>query len=118
MDEGAEVIAIYRRCGFDCPYHERTRFDSGQLKPTRLERVVERRKAIGRLKLGSVGTDPEPLLNYMMEEEMANIELPRDAEGREIPPDTKILYDEDETSMKFITANTQCVRPSRSISGK
>lgn len=96
MDEGAEVIAIYRRCGFDCPYHERTRFDSGQLKPTRLERVVERWKAIGRLKLGSVGTDPEPLLNYMMEEEMANIELPRDAEGREIPLDTKILYDEDE----------------------
>lgn len=27
---------------------------------------------------------------------MANIELPRDAKGREIPLDTKILYDEDE----------------------
>lgn len=27
---------------------------------------------------------------------MANIELPRDAEGREIPLDTKILYDKDE----------------------
>ena len=26
---------------------------------------------------------------------MANIELPKDAEGREIPLDTKILYNED-----------------------
>ena len=26
---------------------------------------------------------------------MANIELPKDAEGREIPLDTKVLYDED-----------------------
>ena len=59
-DEGAEVIAIYRRRGFDRPRHERTRFDSGQSKRTRLKRAVECGKAIGMLKLGSVGTDPEP----------------------------------------------------------
>lgn len=29
-----------------------------------------------------------------MEEKIANIELPKDAEGREIPLDTEILYDE------------------------
>lgn len=41
------------------------------MKPTRLERAVERGKAIGWLRLGSVGTDPEPLSNYtIMEEEM------------------------------------------------
>ena len=59
-DEGVDVITIYRRRGFDRPRHERTRFDSGQSKPTRLKRAVERWKAIRRLKLGSVGTDPEP----------------------------------------------------------
>lgn len=30
---------------------------------------------------------------------MANIELPKDAEGREIPLDTEILYDEDGTKV-------------------
>lgn len=29
-----------------------------------------------------------------MEEKTANIELPEDAEGREVPLDTKALYDE------------------------
>ena len=58
--EGVDVITIYRQRVLDHIRHERTRFDSGQLKRTRPERVVERGKAIGTLRLGSVGTDPEP----------------------------------------------------------
>jgi hypothetical protein len=68
-DEGVDVITIYRRRGFDRSRHERTRFDSGQSKRTRLESAVERGKAIGMLKLGSVGTDPEPFLNCTTMEE-------------------------------------------------
>ena len=80
-DEGVDVITIYRRCGFDRPRHERTRFDSGQLKRTRLERAVERWKAIGMLKLGSVGTDPEPLFSNRTTMER-NIDGNRATQGR------------------------------------
>lgn len=66
-----DVITIYRRRGFDRPRHERTRFDSGQLKRTRLERAVERGKAIGLLKLGNVGIDPEPFCNSRSKGEKA-----------------------------------------------
>lgn len=33
---------------------------------------------------------------------MANIELPRDAAGREIPLDTKVLYDKDNKEHKVL----------------
>ena len=54
------------------------------------------RSSVGRL-LGCRGPavwalTPSPFLNYTTEEEMANIELPRDAKGREIPLDVKVLY--------------------------
>lgn len=60
MYEGVDVITIYRRRVLDHTRHERTRFDSGQSRLTRLEHAVERGKAIGMPRLGSVGTDPEP----------------------------------------------------------
>ena len=45
----------------DHTHHERTRFDSGRSKRTRPERAVEREKAIGMPRPGSVDTDPEPV---------------------------------------------------------
>lgn len=47
-----------------------------------------------------------------------SVELPKDAAGREIPLDTMTLYDETGTSTKLTTTNTQCVKPSRSVSGR
>lgn len=94
---GVDVITIYRRRVLDHIRHERTRFDSGQLKQTGPERAVEHGKAIGTLKLGGVGTDPEPFFKSHDDggASMTNIELPRDAVGREIPLDTKVLYTAD-----------------------
>ena len=60
-----DVITIYRRRVFDHARHERTRFDSGQLTRTRLKHAVERGKAIGMLKLGSMATDPEPFFESL-----------------------------------------------------
>lgn len=60
MHEGVDVITIYRRWVLDHARHERTRFDSGRSKRTGPERAVERGKAIGMPRPGSVGTDPEP----------------------------------------------------------
>jgi hypothetical protein len=50
-----------------------------------------------------------------MEEEMANIELPRDAEGREIPLDTKVLYGEDckEFEVNYYNYSVRQTIPSR-----
>lgn len=39
---------------------------------------------------------------------MANIELPKDAEGREIPLDTKVLYDSD--GIEFFTDKSMYMR--------
>lgn len=49
---------------------------------------------------------------------MVNIELPEDAAGREIPLDTTAPYDETGTSTKLTATDTQCVKPSRSVSGR
>ena len=80
-----DVITIYRRRGFDRPRHERTRFDSGQSKPTRLESAVERWKAIRRLKLGSVGTDPEPDSWEKLDEDLHAVEVCGDSPDLEDP---------------------------------
>lgn len=39
---------------------------------------------------------------------MANIELPKDAEGREIPLDTQVLYDSD--GIEFFTDKPKYMR--------
>lgn len=41
---------------------------------------------------------------------MANIELPKDAEGREIPLDTKILYNEESNSCWYFSPGGDCFK--------